>query len=112
MIQEEKYEQLYHKAKLWHEQHKSFSEIQELLIKESNDHLTSEEIVKQIKLIHYANKRKRGAMIILTGSILLLIGFIMTVSNFYANTSFAWVMYGFTSAGLLVIFAGLYDCFG
>lgn len=112
MTKEENYEDLYNKAKLWYEQHKSFSEIQDLLIKDSNDQLTSEEIVKQIKLIHYANKRKRGAMIILTGSILLLIGFIMTVSNYHDNTSFEWIMYGFTSAGLLTIFAGLYDCFG
>lgn len=112
MVNEEKYEALYHKAKLWYEQHKTFSEIRERLEKESDDQVTNEEIIKQLRLIHYATKRKRGGLIILSGSVLLLIGFIMTVTNFYANTDFAWVMYGFTSTGLLVIFAGLYDCFG
>jgi hypothetical protein len=112
MLNEDKYNELYRKAKLWYEQQKSFTEIHHRLIQEGNDELTADEIVKQMKLIHYATKRKRGGLIILTGSVLLLIGFVLTVSNFYANTSFTYVMYGFTSVGLLVIFFGLYDCFG
>jgi hypothetical protein len=112
MISDEKYSELYQKAKLWYDQHKTFSEISERLLTEGSDESTAVEIVKQLKLIHYAVKRKRGTMIILTGSILLFIGFVMTVSNFYANESFTYVMYGFTSVGLLLIFVGLYDCFG
>lgn len=112
MLSDEKYSELYQKAKLWHDQHKSFTDISEKLLAEGADELTATEIVKQLKLIHYAVKRKRGSMIILSGAVLLLIGFIFTVLNFHANTSFSFVMYGFTSAGLLVIFFGLYDCFG
>jgi len=112
MLSDEKYSELYQKAKLWYDQHKSFSEIEERLVKDGAGESGAEEILKQIKLLHYAAKRKRGTMVILTGSILLFVGFIMTVSNFYANSSFSYVMYGFTSVGLLVIFCGLYDCFG
>jgi hypothetical protein len=112
MTNEEQYNTLYKKAKLWYEQQKSFTEIHHRLIQDGHDGLMADEIIKQIKLIHYATKRKRGSMIILTGSLLLLIGFILTVTNFYTNSSCTLVMYGFTTAGLLVIFFGLYDCFG
>lgn len=112
MLNEEKYEELHHKALLWLWQHQSFDNIKENLIKGGADELTAAEIVKEIKLIHYAHKRQKGGIIILAGSILLLVGFLLTVSNFYANTSFTYVMYGFTTAGLLVIFYGLYEVFG
>lgn len=112
MLSEEKHEELHHKAIIWVQQHKTFSDIHDDLIKEGCDDLEAAEIVKEVKLIHYAQKRQKGGMIILVGSILLLIGFLLTVSNFYANTSFAYVMYGFTSVGLLVIFYGLYEVFG
>ena len=112
MLSDEKYSEYYQKAKHWHEQHQSFINIEERLIKDGADNLEAQEIVKQIKLLHYAVKRKRGSFVILTGSLLLFIGFVMTISNFYANSSFAFVMYGFTSVGLLVIFIGLYDSFG
>lgn len=112
MISDEKYSEFYQRAKHMHEVNKSFIQIREKLVELGADELTTDEIVGQLKKIHYANKRKRGSLIVLTGSILLLVGFIMTISNFYANASFAYVMYGFTSVGLLVIFIGLYDCFG
>jgi len=112
MISDEKYSEFYLRAKHLFELNKSFEYIREQLVIFGADEPTTNEILGQLKKIHYANKRKRGSLIILTGSILLLIGFIMTISNFYANSSFAFVMYGFTSLGLLVIFIGLYDCFG
>lgn len=112
MISDEKYSEFYLRAKHLFELNKNFVYIKEQLLVFGADESTSDEIISQLKKIHYANKRKRGSLIVLTGAILLLIGFVMTVSNFYANTSFAFVMYGFTSVGLLVIFIGLYDCFG
>lgn len=112
MVNEEKYDDLYHKARLLLEQHKDFNSIHENLIKEGADQLSAVEIVKQIKLVYYAQKRQKGSMIILVGAVLLLVGFLLTISNFYANTSFTFVMYGFTTAGLLVMFYGLYKIFG
>lgn len=112
MLNEEKYDDLYHKARLWLQQHQSFTSIHDNLIKEGADELSAAEIVSQVKLIHYAEKRRKGCMIILVGGILLLVGFLLTISNFYANTSITYVMYGFTTVGLLVMFYGLYEIFG
>lgn len=112
MVNEENYDELYHKARIWLDQHQDFQSIHDNLIKEGCEALMAAEIVKQVKLVHYAKKRQKGSMIILVGSILLLVGFLLTISNFYSNTSFTYVMYGFTSAGLLIIFYGLYEVFG
>ena len=112
MISDEKYSEFYLRAKQLFEANKNFTYIRKQLLIYGAEEPTTDEIITQLKKIHYANKRKRGSLIVLTGAILLLIGFIMTISNFYANASIAYVMYGFTTVGLLVIFMGVYDCFG
>lgn len=112
MISEEQYKDLHHKARLWLLQRQTFDAIRENLIKDGADELAAAEIVREVRLVYYAQKRQKGGMIILIGSILLLVGFLLTISNFYANTSFTYVMYGFTSVGLLIIFYGLYEVIG
>ena len=112
MTQEDKYEDLYHKARVWLDQHQSFNSIHDNLIKAGADVVLAAEIVKEVKLIYYAKKRQKGCMIILIGCFLLLIGFVLTITKYYANASVSYVMYGFTTVGLAVIFYGLYEIFG
>jgi hypothetical protein len=112
MLSEKKFEELIDKAEDWLHQHVSISEIKMRIEAEGANESEVVQLMNHVKKIYYAEKRKRGTLIILAGSVLLLIGFIMTVFNFHSNTSFQYVMYGFTSAGLLVIFFGLYDIFG
>ena len=112
MMSEDKYEILYSKARVWLDQHQTFSVIHDNLLKAGADGIDAVEIVKEMKIIYYAKKRQRGTMIILVGSLFLLIGFILTISKYYANESVTYVMYGFTTAGLAIMFYGLYEIFG
>jgi len=113
MKSEEKFASLIEMAESLLNQHANPQKIEEILRIDKNvSDADVTQIMQHIKKIYYASKRKRGGTIILVGSVLLLIGFILTVANFHSNTSFQYIMYGFTSAGLLIIFAGLYDIFG
>ena len=112
MEKEDVYNAYYERARELLEQQLSFELIHEKLLKEGAEPLTTSEIVSQLKKLYYARKRKRGSQIILFGSLFLLIGFICTCAFFHSGMPIHWVLYGFTTLGLIIIFIGLYDIFG
>ena len=90
----------------------SLDDIREKLFKEND---ASEEeidsIIKQLKKIQHEKDHKTGRALILIGAILLLAGFVFTFLNIYTNQPVHLAMYGLTSAGLAVLFVGLYFIF-
>jgi len=110
------FEQLYptqfEKAKLLLVQRRGFDEIAEMLTNDGLPPTEVKEIVSKLRADYYAEKRKIGTKTILLGSVFLFIGFVATCACFHSNLPISWVMYGFTSLGLLIIFKGLYDIFG
>ena len=112
MQNEETYARLYEEGKLMLKHHQSWDEIQFNLSKIGADETTAVEIVKQLKLIYWAQKRKSGLNYIGIGASLLLVSFIYVCASFNTQTNFTYVMYGFTSAGLLLMFYGLYEMIG
>jgi hypothetical protein len=54
-------------------------------------------------------KFKSGKIKLASAIILLISSFIFSVVNFHANEPFEIVMYGFTSAGVVLLIWGLYD---
>ena len=109
---DDQWEDLYRLAKQLVERDPHFPEIEKHLLEQCANKELVDEVLKQIKAVYYARRRKNGLVKMGFGSILLLVGFALTVMNFYSNESFGAVMYGFTSAGLLLLFWGLYDMFG
>lgn len=109
-------EQLYptqiEKAKLLLVQRRGFDEIAEMLTNEGLSSHQVKEIVSKLKADYYGEKRKVGTKTILLGSVFLFIGFVATCACFHSDLPINWVMYGFTSLGLLIMFKGLYDIFG
>ena len=92
--------------------HHSLDEIKKVLQKETS--ANEEEIsdmLKHIKILMDEKVHHRGRILVLVGAILLLAGFVFTFLNIYSNQSVHFAMYGLTSIGLLVIFAGLYFIF-
>ncbi len=89
-----------------------FDKIHKLLIQKHHDEPLVYAIVKKIKFEHYTERRNQGLKILAVGVVLILAGFIITCSNFHANRSFAFAMYGLTSLGIFVIFYGLYKIIG
>ncbi len=90
----------------------SLDDIREKLFKENDaSEEEIEHIIKQLKKIQHEKDHKTGRTLILMGAILLLAGFVFTFLNIYANQPVHFAMYGLTSAGLAVLFVGLYFVF-
>lgn len=102
----------YEKAKIMEQQHISYEGIVVKLIENGCEDGVAEEITKLLKKEAYSKKRSRGSVKILFGGVLLVIGFVLTCTNFHLNASFDMIMYGFTCAGLVFLFWGLYEIFG
>jgi hypothetical protein len=111
-LKDDHWESLYLFAKNLAENHVSFHEIEKQLSQKTSDPILIEEIIKQIKQVHYAIKRKNGMLKIGLASIFLVVGFLITCINFHSNQSFTIVMYSFTSIGLGLLFWGLYEIIG
>ena len=109
-------EQLYptqiEKAKLLLVKRRGFEEITEMLTKEGLSSNQVKEIILKLRTEYYGEKHKIRIKTILIGSVFLFVGFIATCVCFHFNLPISWVMYGFTSLGLLIMLKGLYDIFG
>ncbi len=69
-------------------------------------------ILHQIKSKRFLIRRKRGFLLGLIGSLLLFVGFILTVVFFHAGISIHFVMYSMTSIGALLLVLGLVEVLG
>jgi len=112
MQNKEEYKLCYNLAKELFDRGKSWKEIEEDLSKYGAEETLIFGIIKELKEDHFLKKRKRGFAIILVGSVILLLSFILTCMNFHANESITYVMFGISSVGLIVVFIGLFDIFG
>jgi hypothetical protein len=109
---DEQSEKLYVFAKHLADTNTSFDEIEKQLKLKTENHEQINTIIKTLKKIRYALKTKNGLIKLGIGALFLVVGFLITCINFHANQSFTFVMYGFTSIGLVLIFWGLVDIIG
>ncbi|MBL7922567.1 MAG: hypothetical protein JNL88_00055 [Bacteroidia bacterium] len=83
--------------------------IQAILHKEGlKEELLAEALCK-LKLLVYKKRKGRGVAFMVSGGVLLLGGFVMTVFLFHANHSFDVIMYGCTISGTLLMGYGAYE---
>jgi hypothetical protein len=111
-LKDDYWEELYMFAKNSAEKHVSFSEIKTQLSQKTDDPVLIDEIIKQVKQVHYAVKRKNGLIKLAIASIFLVAGFLITCVNFHSNQSFTIVMYSSSSIGLILLFWELYEIIG
>lgn len=109
---DEEWERLYVFAKYLADTNKSFEEIENQLKQKTNDEATITDIIKRLKKVRHAVKTKSGLMKLGIGALFLVVGFLITCINFHNNQSFTFVMYGFTSIGLVLMLWGLYEIIG
>ena len=86
--------------------------IRQALSASGADEQTQESIIHQIKTLHYLRRRKRGFMFGAAGSIILIVGFFLTVFLFHQGSSFNLIMYGMTSLGAILLLVGMVDILG
>lgn len=109
---DDEWEKLYLFAKNLADRHISLDNIEKQLLQKTTDAMLVNDIIKQLKKIQHAIKRKSGSFKILFGALFLFVGFFITCVNFHSNQSFTNVMFGFTTFGLVMIFWGLYEVIG
>jgi hypothetical protein len=76
------------------------------------DENTIETIIHQLKAQIYLRRRKRGFLFGLAGTILLVVGFLLTVLFYHSGISIHYVMYGMTSVGVILVLVGMIDVLG
>jgi len=84
--------------------------VSELLQKGHDEEFIKSLLHETIKQ-RYAKMRSQGLVCILAGAIICLLSFALTITSSYTHLSFPFVLYGLTSLGILVIFAGLVKLF-
>ena len=92
--------------------HQDLKSVREYLEEKIQDIAHRDSIMAAVKKAYYLRRRKRGSMVLLLGCILLIIGFVCTVTMFHSGSSFTTVMYFFTAAGIIGILIGLVDVIG
>lgn len=76
------------------------------------DEVMVETIIRQAKALRHLKRRKRGFLIGTIGSILLVVGFFLTVIFYHYGINFNFVMYSMTSVGVILLMIGLIEIIG
>jgi hypothetical protein len=64
------------------------------------------DIVSELVKMRDAKKRSQGLVLILAGAFICFISFLLTVTGFVSGDAYNFVLFGVTSLGVIVIFAG------
>ncbi len=96
-------------ATSWLEKGLSNQQIKAELLNNGIDERDIPEMLKEISKMRHARNVAAALYFILAGAFLCLISCIITLMSAQTN---AFVLYGLTSLGIVIIFVGLYKIFG
>lgn len=82
----------------------------DLLIEGYEEEIVTELVKETIKL-RQAKRMSQGLTLILVGAVICFASFLLTITSSFSHSSFPIVLYGMTSAGILVVFAGFTKVF-
>lgn len=88
------------------------SNIELMLRQKCEDIVLITVVLKEARNAHYAILRREGFRLILAGCCIGLGGFLITLFNFNTSRSIDVAMYGLTTAGLAIVFRGLFKVIG
>lgn len=86
--------------------------IEKHLSQKTDDIVLITVVITEAKKEYYAQMRKEGLPKVAIGSVLIVVGFLITCLNFHSNKSFDFAMYGLTSFGIIFVFWGLFKMIG
>ena len=81
------------------------------LLEKGHDERFVKELVAETQKLHYAKKRAGALGLILGGAFICFLSFLLTITSSFSHGSFPYVLYGLTSLGIVVVFAGLMKIF-
>lgn len=100
------------KAKELLEGQLAMQEIEKQLVGEGADEQTISQVMAEIKKARTNKKVNRGLSLITIGIVFLGAGFLCTLCLNHTAFNYHISLYGFTSLGILLVFAGMIDIFG
>ena len=86
-------------------------QIEAALLLQGHDDNFVKELVEECIKLHYAKRRAQGLTFILCGAVVCFLSFLLTITSSMTHFSFPLVLYGLTSAGLLLVFTGFMKVF-
>ena len=81
------------------------------LMGKGHDERFVKELVTESANLRSLKRRSQALALILGGAAICLASCIFTITNTFSSASFPWVLYGLTSAGIVVVFAGFTKIF-
>lgn len=86
-------------------------EIEQALLQQGHDEGFVKNIVKETIKLRQEKLRAQGLTLILSGAVICFLSFLLTITSSFSHSSFPLVLYGLTSAGILVVFLGFMRIF-
>jgi hypothetical protein len=86
-------------------------DIEKSLIDLGHDRRYVLELVEEIAKMKDASSRSMGLTLILAGAVICFISFLLTVTSTVSGDAYNFVLFGLTSLGVIVIFAGFTKVF-
>lgn len=108
-MEQQEFDSLYLFAKSLQGVYRRLDQIELQLKQKSNRAELIAQVMDQLKRDRNAAKLSHGLIKLALGAMLLISSFVITCINYHSNQPFAVVMYGFTTAGLVLLLWGLYD---
>ncbi len=81
------------------------------LLEQGYDEEIVKELVKESIKLRHSKRMSQGLTLILIGAVICFASFLLTITSSFSHSSFPIVLYGMTSAGILVVFAGFTKVF-
>jgi len=86
-------------------------EIEALMLQKGHDERFVKELVKETIKLRQSKRISQGLGYILVGALVCFTSFLLTITGTFSQGSFPWVLYGLTSVGILIVFAGFMRIF-
>ncbi len=86
-------------------------EIEKLLLEKGNDPKFVKELISEVAKLRQSKRMSQGLGLILLGAVICLTSCVITLTQSLSHDTFMWVLYGLTSVGILVVFAGFMRVF-
>ena len=86
-------------------------EIETTVLANEQDEEYVKEIVAEAIKLYLIKRRSQGFLLILVGAVICFSSFLLTITSSFSHGSFPWVLYGLTSLGIIVAFAGFMKVF-
>lgn len=81
------------------------------LLAKGHDERFVKDLVKEVQKLRHSKRMSQGLALILVGAVICFASFLITITSSFSQGSFPYVLYGLTSVGIIVVFAGFSKVF-